>query len=92
MIGHRVPVSARDFRTDAALRPQPRRDGPDRWATPPCLVRALVEDVLPQLPPGRVWEPACGAGDWRRPCVPPGARWSVATPGTACRARYGWIS
>ena len=61
-MGSAAVIPARDFRTDAALRPQPRRDGPDSWATPPCLVRALVEDVLPQLPPGRVWEPACGAG------------------------------
>jgi hypothetical protein len=45
-----------------SLRPQSRRDGPDPWATPLCLIGALVEDVLPLLPPGVVWEPACGAG------------------------------
>jgi hypothetical protein len=55
-------IPHRDFRTDAALRPQPRRSGPDSWATPACLLRTLVEDLLPQLPPGRVWEPAAGAG------------------------------
>jgi hypothetical protein len=52
----------RDFATDAALRPQPRRDGPDDWPTPACLCAALVCDVLPTLPAGPVWEPAPGTG------------------------------
>jgi hypothetical protein len=52
----------RDFTTDAALRPQPRRDGPDDWPTPPCLVTALVAEVLRELPPGPLWEPAAGSG------------------------------
>jgi hypothetical protein len=45
-----------------ALRPQPRRAGPDLWTTPPCLIRALGEYVLPGLPEGPVWEPASGDG------------------------------
>jgi hypothetical protein len=45
-----------------AQRGQPRRDGPDAWATPPCLIRALVEQVLPELPEGAIWEPAAGDG------------------------------
>jgi hypothetical protein len=52
----------RDFATDAALRPQPKRSGLDNWATPACLLAALVYDVLPTLPDGPVWEPAPGAG------------------------------
>jgi hypothetical protein len=52
----------RDFATDAALRPQLKRDGPDDWPTPACLLAALVHDVLPTLPPGPVWEPAPGIG------------------------------
>ena len=52
-----------DARTDAALRPQPRREGPDLWGTPATLIDALVGDVLPQLSAtGRIWEPACGDG------------------------------
>jgi hypothetical protein len=54
--------SGRDWRQDAALRPQPKRDGPDNWWTPPCLCAALTYDVLPTLPAGMVWEPAPGAG------------------------------
>jgi hypothetical protein len=46
----------------AALRPQPHRDGPDFWATPSCLVAALIHYVLPTLPRGPIWEPACGDG------------------------------
>ena len=45
---------------DAALRPQPARTGPDLWPTPWCLIRAMIDDVLSTLPPGRVWEPAAG--------------------------------
>jgi hypothetical protein len=52
----------RDWRNDAALRPQPRRYGPDDWATPPCLCAALTHDVLPTIPGGAVWEPAPGNG------------------------------
>jgi hypothetical protein len=52
----------RDWRDDAALRPQPKRDGPDDWATPPCLCAALTHDVLPTLGPGAIWEPSPGSG------------------------------
>jgi hypothetical protein len=52
----------RDWRDDAALRPQPKRAGLDDWATPACLCAALTHDVLPTLPPGAVWEPAPGGG------------------------------
>lgn len=52
----------RDYATDAALRPQPKRDGPDHWATPECLIAALVKHILPDLPPAPVWEPAAGDG------------------------------
>ena len=52
----------RDYATDAALRPQPSRDGPDHWATPDCLTAALVTHILPDLPPAPVWEPAAGSG------------------------------
>jgi hypothetical protein len=54
----------RDWRQDAALRPQPKRNGLDDWATPPSLCAALVHDVLPTLarPHGVKWDPAPGAG------------------------------
>jgi hypothetical protein len=52
----------RNFLDDAALRPQPRRDGPDDWTTPGILVAGLIQDVLPLLPPGPIWEPAPGSG------------------------------
>lgn len=48
---------------EAAQRGQPSREGPDFWPTPPCLTAALVRFVLPQLPPGPIWE--CAAGDGR---------------------------
>jgi hypothetical protein len=51
----------RDYRTDAALRPQPKRDGPDFWPTPDCLTGALVKYILPALPLAPIWE--CAAGD-----------------------------
>jgi hypothetical protein len=54
-------AEARPVRDPAALRPQPKRDGPDFWSTPPCLTRALVRHVLPTLPPCPIWE--CAAGD-----------------------------
>jgi hypothetical protein len=57
-----APNPVRDYATDAALRPQPRRDGPDNWPTPPCLAGALVHHVLPLLPPGPIWECAVGDG------------------------------
>lgn len=50
----------RDYRLDAALRPQPTRAGDDFWATPSCLIGALTVGVLPRLPVGPVWEPAAG--------------------------------
>jgi hypothetical protein len=55
-------VAHRDFRSDVALRPQPKRMGPDSWPTPACLITALINDVLPALPVGPVWDPACGTG------------------------------
>jgi hypothetical protein len=55
--------SGRDYRTDAALRPQPRRRGADSWGTPISLINALVVHVLPSLPCGIIWE--CAAGDGR---------------------------
>jgi hypothetical protein len=45
-----------------SLRPVPARHGPDNWATPSCLLSALTTHVLPAVPPGRIWEPACGDG------------------------------
>jgi len=47
----------------AAQRGQPKRDGPDFWPTPDCLISALVEHVIPTLPAGPIWE--CAAGDGR---------------------------
>jgi hypothetical protein len=52
----------RDYITDAALRPQPKRDGPDFWPTPDCLTATLVTHILPSLPKAPVWEPAAGDG------------------------------
>jgi hypothetical protein len=52
----------RDYATDAALRPQPKRDGPDNWSTPDCLTAALVTYILPSLPKAPIWEPAAGDG------------------------------
>lgn len=53
----RARVHARDL---AALKPQPKRGGLDWWATPNCLTRALLDHVLPELPPAAIWEPAAG--------------------------------
>jgi hypothetical protein len=53
---------SRNWQTDAALRPEPKRPGLDVWPTPSCLAAALVRDVLPVLPEGRIWEPAAGSG------------------------------
>jgi hypothetical protein len=39
-------------RQDAALRPQPSRDGADYWPTPASLIGALIAHVLPTLPAG----------------------------------------
>jgi hypothetical protein len=50
-------------RDPASLRPQPKRSGADYWPTPPCLTRALIEHVLPDLPLAPLWE--CAAGDGR---------------------------
>jgi hypothetical protein len=52
----------RDYTTDAALRPQPKRGGPDHWSTPDCLTAALVAHILPSLPGAPIWEPAAGDG------------------------------
>src|SRR5260221_6023606 len=46
----------------SARRPTPRRDDLDLWPTPPCLTAALVQHVLPTLPPAPIWEPAAGDG------------------------------
>ena len=53
----------RDYRQDAALRPQPKRKGPDVWPTPATLIDALIRHVLPTLPGGIIWE--CASGDGR---------------------------
>lgn len=50
-------------RAPASLRPQPRRNDHDFWATPRCLTDALIEHVLPNLPCEPIWE--CAAGDGR---------------------------
>jgi hypothetical protein len=52
----------RDYVSDAALRPQPKRDGPDFWPTPDCLTTALITHIMPSLPKAPVWEPAAGEG------------------------------
>jgi hypothetical protein len=44
----------------AMMRPQPKRDGADSWATPTCLTEALLTHVLPTTPDGIIWEPAAG--------------------------------
>jgi hypothetical protein len=49
-----MPMSSLDImrgRDPAALRPTPNRGGLDQWMTPPCLIAALVERVLPTLDP-----------------------------------------
>lgn len=58
-----VDGRARDVRDPPAARGQPKRDGPDFWPTPACLITALVRYVLPELPPGSIWD--CAAGDGR---------------------------
>jgi hypothetical protein len=55
-------MSGRDSRQDPALRPQPKRHGPDCWSTPECLLNALTTEVLSGLPTGTISEPACGDG------------------------------
>ena len=52
----------RSYLTDAALRPQPKRAGPDDWTTPTDLVVPMIDYVLPLLPPGPIWECAPGSG------------------------------
>ena len=47
----------------SARRATPERDGPDFWPTPVSLANALVRHVLPELPPGPIWE--CAEGDGR---------------------------
>jgi len=51
-----------DSEDPSSLRPTPGRDGPDFWPTPVTLVDACVSHVLPVLPSGTIWEPACGDG------------------------------
>ncbi len=48
--------AVKQWKSDAAFRPQPKRDGPDDWPTPACLCAALTHDV-PAIPEGSVWEP-----------------------------------
>jgi hypothetical protein len=64
----------RDFATDAALRPQPRRDGPDAWATPPSLCIALTGGSCRYCRQARSGNappvPAC----WPMPCARRDAR------------------
>jgi hypothetical protein len=55
-----LPGLGREWRRDAALKAQPKRDGPDDWTTPICLCAALTYDVLPTFPAGAVWEPSPG--------------------------------
>jgi hypothetical protein len=58
-----LPGLGRDWRKDASLRPQPKRDGPDDWTTPACLCRAAVYVLRTLLCPCPViWEPAPGDG------------------------------
>jgi hypothetical protein len=57
-----VPAaSVRCVRDPAARRPQPARNGDDWWATPRCLITALIRFVLPEIP-GAIWEPCAGDG------------------------------
>ena len=56
--------SAAMSRDPASRGQEPRRDGPGFWPTPPCLTWALIEHVLPHMPPaphpgmrGRRWAP-----------------------------------
>jgi hypothetical protein len=53
----------------AAVRPQPRRVGPDFWPTPTSLIAALQSHVLPGLPEGAIWEPAAGDGRLARAMI-----------------------
>jgi hypothetical protein len=46
----------------SAQRGQPDRNGPDFWPTPDSLIYAAREHMVPFLPPGRLWECACGDG------------------------------
>ncbi len=62
-IERQLPIPARNYQTDAALRPQPQRSGPDLWPTPPSLIRALIDHVVPRLPDGPIWECAAGQGE-----------------------------
>ena len=52
----------RDYATNAALHPQPKRDGPDHWPTPDCLTAASVTRTLPPPPRAPIWEPAASGG------------------------------
>ena len=57
-----------------AQRGQPSREGPDFWPTPICLTMALQRFVLPELPPGPLWEPAAGDGRLVRSMMTTGRR------------------
>jgi hypothetical protein len=66
------------IRDPAMTRGQARRDGPDFWPTPACLTKALLDFVLPELPPGPIWE--CAAGDGRLArAIATGGRSVIAT-------------
>lgn len=61
------------------LRRQPARSGPDWWTTPGVLIDLLTEHVLPECPPGPVWD--VGAGDGR-----------LLRAAQACPSRQGGIA
>jgi hypothetical protein len=70
------PASRSSHRKDPlAVRPRhDSRDGADFWPTPACLTAALVQFVLPSLPPGPVWECAAGEGHLARAIAASGRR------------------
>src|SRR5262249_26242290 len=39
-----------------------RTDDDDLFSTPPCLIAALIQFVLPTLPAAPIWDPAAGDG------------------------------
>jgi hypothetical protein len=61
VIGKTMRLVAWRQRDPNATRSSPARSGPDFWPTPESLIQGLLT-MLPQLPPGPVWEPACGDG------------------------------
>lgn len=55
-------AALREPEDPSATRATPARDGPDFWPTPVSLIDAMTTHLLPRLPPGPVWECACGDG------------------------------